>query len=117
VTPSCRRARTEAAAPDATYKSPNGTGAATSPAIEHLRACLDDLARFGASRPGSAHRVSGATVVRELVLRPVDRGTDAWAWGAPDGTRDDTAALVSSCLALLVHAALIGLWMSSRMRL
>ena len=53
------------------------------------------------SRPGSARRVSGAAVVRELVLRPADCGSDVWAWRAPDGTCYDTDALVALCLPLL----------------
>jgi hypothetical protein len=56
------------------------------------------------SRPGSAHRVEGATVARELVLHPVDGGpppAEPWAWRAGDGTVYDTDALAAHCLALL----------------
>ena len=53
------------------------------------------------SQPGSARRVAGAAVVRELVLRPVDRGADAWAWGATDGATYDSAAVAALCLTLL----------------
>lgn len=53
------------------------------------------------SRPGSAHRVEGATVARERVLRPVEGGPAVWAWRAEDGTVYDTDALVASCLAML----------------
>ena len=57
------------------------------------------------SHPGSARRVPGAAVVRELVLRPADRGAEAWAWRASDGTLYDTEALVTLCLALLATQA------------
>jgi hypothetical protein len=57
------------------------------------------------SHPGSARRVSGAAVMRELVLHPADRGAGAWAWHAPDGTRYDSEALVALCLALLATPA------------
>jgi hypothetical protein len=53
------------------------------------------------SHPGSARRTPGAEVVRELVLRPVDRGTEPWAWRATDGTLYDTEAVVALCFALL----------------
>jgi hypothetical protein len=53
------------------------------------------------SRPGSAHRVGGAAVERELVLCPIERGSGEWAWRATDGTVYDSAALVAHCLALL----------------
>jgi hypothetical protein len=62
------------------------------------------------SRPGSAQRgPGGATIVRELMLRPVDdkpaggaAGAAAeWAWRTDDGTIYDTDALVAFCLSLL----------------
>jgi hypothetical protein len=53
------------------------------------------------SRPGSAHRVEGATVVRERVLHPVEGGPAAWAWRGDDGTVYDTDTLAAECLAML----------------
>ena len=53
------------------------------------------------SHPGSARRVSGAAVARELVLQPVDRGGSTWAWRGADGTLYDTDGVVAVCLALL----------------
>jgi hypothetical protein len=53
------------------------------------------------SRPGSAHRTGGATVARELVLRPIEKGAAGLEWEAADGTRYDTDALAAYCRALL----------------
>lgn len=53
------------------------------------------------SRRGSPRRPEGATVTRELVLRPIDRPTDDLVWRAEDGSAYDTAALTARCLALL----------------
>ena len=56
------------------------------------------------SRPGSAHRVEGATVLQELVLRPVAGAADAaerWAWRTADGAQYSTVALAAHCLSLL----------------
>lgn len=57
------------------------------------------------SQPGSARRVPGASVVRELLLQPVDRGVSGWEWRATDGTLYDTDGVVGLCLALLEAAA------------
>ena len=60
------------------------------------------------SRPGSAHRdPGGATIARELMLRPetgevpTAGGAAEWVWRADDGTRYDTDTLATHCLALL----------------
>ncbi len=53
------------------------------------------------SRRGSAQRPDGATVVRELVLRPIERPSDDCVWRAADGTEYDTAGLAAHCIALL----------------
>lgn len=53
------------------------------------------------SRPGSSRRVAGATVVRELVVHPVDGGVAGWGWRDADGAVHDTDALAARCLALL----------------
>lgn len=54
------------------------------------------VSRRGASRPPGT-----ATVVRELVLRPIERPTDALAWRDADGETYDSAALAGHCLAML----------------
>ena len=53
------------------------------------------------SRRGSPRQAEGATVVKELVLKPVERPRDDCVWRAADGTTYDTAALAAHCLALL----------------
>jgi hypothetical protein len=53
------------------------------------------------SRRGSPARPEGATIVRELVLRPIERPSDDCLWRATDGTEYDTAALAARCMALL----------------
>ena len=53
------------------------------------------------ARRGSALRRKGATVVAELVLRPLEPPADDCVWQAVDGTRYDTASLAAKCLALL----------------
>jgi hypothetical protein len=55
------------------------------------------------SRRGSPRRPDGATIVGELVLRPVERPPDDCVWRAADGTAYDTAALAARCLALLAE--------------
>jgi hypothetical protein len=53
------------------------------------------------SRRGSAPTPDGASVVREVLLRPVDQPTDACAWRDADGTTYDVNGLAEHCLALL----------------
>ena len=53
------------------------------------------------SRRGSPRRPEGATVMKELVLRPVERPADECVWRAEDGTTYDTSSLAARCLALL----------------
>ena len=53
------------------------------------------------SRRGSAPSGKGATVVAEVVLRPIEPAEDGCLWQATDGARYDTAALAALCLALL----------------
>jgi hypothetical protein len=70
-----------------------------------------DEARFGelhvvvwrgiVSRRGSPKRAEGATVMKELVLRPVERPRDECVWRAADGSTYDTEALAAQCLTLL----------------
>lgn len=53
------------------------------------------------TRRGSAARRGHATVVGDLVLRPVEAPADSRVWCAADGTRYDTPMLAAHCLALL----------------
>ncbi len=43
----------------------------------------------------------GATIIREIVLRPIEPAVDECVWRATDGTQYDSAALAAKCLALL----------------
>jgi hypothetical protein len=60
------------------------------------------------SRRGAPRRPDGATVVGELVLRPVERPPEDCVWRAADGTTYDTAALAARCLALLAEQTEVG---------
>ena len=53
------------------------------------------------SRRGAPRRAEGATVMKELILRPVERPRDESVWRDEDGKTYDTAALAAQCLALL----------------
>jgi hypothetical protein len=53
------------------------------------------------SRRGSPRAAAGAVVVKELVLRPVERPRDECVWRAEDGTTFDTQSLAAHCLMLL----------------
>jgi hypothetical protein len=53
------------------------------------------------SRRGSPRKPGGATVTRELVLRPIERPSNELVWRAADGTPYDTESLAAKCLALL----------------
>lgn len=53
------------------------------------------------SRPGSSQRASGAQVVEELVLRPVENRMGALLWRTADGATYTTEALVTHCSELL----------------
>jgi hypothetical protein len=53
------------------------------------------------ARRGAARSPKGATVIADLVLRPIDPPADDCLWQTPDGTRYDTASLAAKCLALL----------------
>ena len=53
------------------------------------------------ARRGTARPAKGATIVADLVLRPIVPLTDECVWQATDGSRYDTAGLVAKCLALL----------------
>jgi hypothetical protein len=60
-----------------------------------------------ASRRGSTPRREGATVVRELTVRPLDHPTDAAIWRMDDGTTYDTEGLAAYCLNLLKEQMLV----------
>lgn len=53
------------------------------------------------ARRGSALPPKGATMVADLILRPIEPAADDCLWQANDGTRYDTASLAARCLALL----------------
>ena len=53
------------------------------------------------TRRGHARPAKGATMVADLILRPIETPTDDCLWQANDGTRYDTASLAARCLALL----------------
>ena len=53
------------------------------------------------SRRGSPRQKEGATIVAELMLRPIEQPADALVWRDTDGKEYDTASLAAHCLALL----------------
>jgi hypothetical protein len=53
------------------------------------------------ARRGTAGAPKGATIVADLVLRPIQPPADDCLWQATDGSRYDTASLAAKCLALL----------------
>jgi hypothetical protein len=53
------------------------------------------------SHPGSSQRHSGAKILEEMVLRPVEGRTGKLEWRAEDGTTFTTDALAARCLAML----------------
>jgi hypothetical protein len=53
------------------------------------------------SRPGSSQRASGAQLVEEMVLRPVENRMGDLQWRATDGTMYTTDTLATRCTELL----------------
>jgi hypothetical protein len=53
------------------------------------------------ARRGTTRAPKGATMVADLVLRPIEPPADDCVWQATDGTRYNTASLAAKCLALL----------------
>ena len=53
------------------------------------------------TRRGHAQPAKGATMIADLILRPIEPPSDECLWEANDGTRYDTASLAARCLALL----------------
>jgi hypothetical protein len=53
------------------------------------------------ARRGAARSPKGATVIADLVLRPIEPPADDCLWQTTDGSRYDTASLAAKCLALL----------------
>jgi hypothetical protein len=53
------------------------------------------------ARRGTTRTPKGATIVADLVLRPIEPPADNCLWQSTDGTRYDTASLAGKCLALL----------------
>ena len=52
-------------------------------------------------RRGAPPARKGATIVSELVVRPIQPPADECLWQATDGKQYDTASLAAKCLALL----------------
>ena len=63
----------------------------------HVLVWKGKVTRRGGNRPPP----KGATIVADLVLRPIEPPTDECLWQAADGARYDTAALAARILALL----------------
>lgn len=59
------------------------------------------LWRGTVARRGATRDQKGATIITELVLRPIQPPSDDCLWQATDGTQYDTASLAAKCLALL----------------
>jgi len=53
------------------------------------------------SQPGSSRRTSGAEVVEEMVLRPVESRAGGMDWRSTDGSIYSTDALAAHCATLL----------------
>lgn len=53
------------------------------------------------TRRGARPRPEGATAVKELVLRPIEKPTDELVWRATTGKEYDSAGLAAHSLALL----------------
>ena len=53
------------------------------------------------ARRGAAQSRKGATIVAELVVRPIEPPSNECLWQGPDGAQYDTASLAAKCLALL----------------
>jgi hypothetical protein len=53
------------------------------------------------SRRGRAANPQGATIIKELLLRPIEAPLDDCVWRSTDGDEFDTAALAAHCIALL----------------
>jgi hypothetical protein len=53
------------------------------------------------ARRGAVRSPKGATIIADLVLRPIEPPADDCLWQTTDGTRYDTASLAAKCLALL----------------
>jgi len=53
------------------------------------------------ARRGATRSKKGATIVKELILHPIEPPADDCVWQATDGGQYDTASLATRCLALL----------------
>lgn len=95
------------------HRTPNGCilqGPAAAVSVSWYADAADDT-RLGelqivqwrgvVSRRGSAPRPDAAAVVRQQVLHPVERPSDACVWHSDDGIDYDTGQLIAHCLALL----------------
>jgi hypothetical protein len=53
------------------------------------------------ARRGTPQGPTGATIVSELAIRPIERPTDDQLWRGPDNKQYDTTALATKVVALL----------------
>jgi hypothetical protein len=74
------------------------TGAGNDPLLGELRVMVW---RGVVSRRGSPRRKEGSTVVREIVLRPIEDPSDDRLWRADDNTEYGTTELAAFCTRLL----------------
>jgi len=59
------------------------------------------LWRGTVARKGSTRNTKGATIITEMVLRPIEPPADDCVWQAADGGQYDTVSLAAKCLELL----------------
>ena len=69
----------------------------------HVLVWRGKVTRRGHSRPAK-----GATMVADLILRPIEPPEDDRLWQGNDGTRYDTSSLAARCLALLEAQSRVG---------
>jgi hypothetical protein len=59
------------------------------------------LWRGTVARRGATRSRKGATIISELILRPIEPATEDCVWRAADGSQFDTASVAARCIALL----------------
>jgi hypothetical protein len=74
------------------------TGGGNDPVLGELRIVVW---KGVVSRRGSPKQRVGATMIRELVLHPVEHPSAGCVWRVTDGTEYDTSALAALCARLL----------------
>ena len=95
------------------YRTPNGCvlQAATSAVSVSWFAPADNDPTLGelqiivwrgrVARRGTPQGPTGATIVSELAVRPIERPSDELVWRTADGKEFDTISLATHCIALL----------------